>query len=131
MEGAGSDLPLGRSTFSSSAAGVGEVADSDYRNGNGITTLAGTQDSLALFAWLVPAETSSTVVTAEDGSRLPAAVYALSGAPGARLAVVFVEDETRSWKRPHRWLTSYDSTGAVVANWPIQLDDPDLPLKLR
>jgi len=101
------------------ALDIGEVSGSDYHNGDGIITLSGTRHSLTLFAWLVPAETSSTVVTAEDGSRLPADVYVLSEVPGARLAVVFVEDENRSPQPPHRRLTSYDSTGAVVADWPI------------
>lgn len=97
------------------SVGVGEVTGRDFTNGDGVTMFSSTRRSLSLFAWLVPAETSSTVVTTEDGSHLAADVYALSEVPGARAAVVFVEGETRSWN-PR--LTSYDSTGAVVANWP-------------
>ncbi len=74
----------------------------------------------AMLAWLVPAQTSTTVVTAEDGSRLSADVYALTDVPGARLAVVFVEDETRFWQRVDRRVKSSDSTGAVIADWPVR-----------
>lgn len=79
----------------------------------------GGRQAPTLMAWQVPAETSTTVVTAGDGWRLPADVYALTDVPGVRLAVVFVEDEPRFWQRPDRRVSSYDSTGAVVADWPI------------
>lgn len=102
--------------------GIDEVEGGDYFNGGGV---AGWQEpetarAPAMLAWLVPAETSTTVVTAEGGLRLPADVYALTDVPGARLAVVFVEDETRFWQRVDRRVKSSDSTGAVIADWPVR-----------
>ena len=102
--------------------GNDEVEGGDYFNGGGV---AGWQEpetarAPAMLAWLVPAETSTAVVTAEGGLRLPADVYALTDVPGARLAVVFVEDETRFWQRVDRRVKSSDSTGAVIADWPVR-----------
>jgi len=104
--------------------GIGEVTGS-YGEGVGSFYEPETASGPALMAWLVPAETSTTVVTAKDGSALTADVYALTGSPGGRLAVLFVHDEPAFWTQPNRQVVSYDSTGEVVADWSIT-NYPDL-----